>query len=196
MLSIKRNNINEIIINKSRFIACLYFINDENDISKYLDKVKKDFKDASHYCFAYIYNNHEKASDDNEPKKTAGNVILNVLKQNNLSNVLCVVVRYFGGIKLGSGGLCRAYSTATCEVLSKNEIVNFMDGYIIEITFSYNNLKKIDHLVLKYVFNRIFDDEISYLLKISLNDYLLIYDSLLKLVNNIIIKEKTSVEIN
>ena len=119
MKSIKEEVINEIIINKSKFITVLTNINDINKIKEKLEDIKKTYKDATHYCYAYIINNHEKCSDNGEPSGTAGMPILNVLKQNNLTNILCVVIRYFGGIKLGAGGLIRAYSTSASEALNK-----------------------------------------------------------------------------
>ena len=122
MKSIKEEITNEIIINKSRFITVLTNINDIDKVKEKLENIKKTYKDATHYCFAYIINNHEKCSDDGEPSGTAGMPILNVLKQNNLTNILCVVIRYFGGIKLGAGGLIRAYSTSASEALNKSSM--------------------------------------------------------------------------
>ena len=73
--------------------------------------------------------------------------ILNVLKQNNLTNILCIVIRYFGGIKLGAGGLIRAYSTSVSKALNKKAIVNLVKGYKITIEFPYKNIKQIDYLL-------------------------------------------------
>ena len=108
MKSIQKEITSEIIINKSRFITILTNINDIDKVKEKLEEIKKKYKDATHYCYAYIINNHEKCSDNGEPSGTAGMPILNVLKQNDLTNILCVVIRYFGGIKLGAGGLIRA----------------------------------------------------------------------------------------
>ena len=128
------DNINTIIINKSKFIALIYYIDNINEINNLLDKVKKEYKDATHYCYAYILDNSEKANDDGEPTGTAGLPILNVLKKENLNHVLCIVVRYFGGIKLGAGGLIRAYSNATKEVIitkKYNEAENKRNHYLL-----------------------------------------------------------------
>lgn len=147
MKSIQKEITNEIIINKSKFITILTNINDIDEVKEKLEEIKKTYKDATHYCYAYIINYHEKCSDNGEPSGTAGMPILNVLKQNNLTNILCVVIRYFGGIKLGAGGLIRAYSTSTSEALNKATIINLENGYNITIEFSYNNLKQIDYLL-------------------------------------------------
>ena len=112
------DNINEIIINKSRFICLTCNIADVNEVNKKLEEIKNKYKDATHYCYAYIIGGMEKANDDGEPSGTAGVPILNVLQKEGLKNVLCVVVRYFGGIKLGAGGLTRAYTKAASGVLN------------------------------------------------------------------------------
>ena len=128
MKSIQTEITSEIIINKSRFITILTNINDIDKVKEKLEEIKKKYKDATHYCYAYIINNHEKCSDNGEPSGTAGMPILNVLKQNDLTNILCVVIRYFGGIKLGAGGLIRAYSTSASEALNKAIITNIVNG--------------------------------------------------------------------
>ena len=110
MNTIKETIENTLIIKNSRFITIIYNINDINDIDKYLKLVKDKYKDATHYCYAYILPNNIKCSDDGEPSGTAGKPILDVLTKHNLNFVLAIVVRYFGGIKLGAGGLIRAYS--------------------------------------------------------------------------------------
>ena len=104
MKTIKNNLSNEIIIKNSRFICLLIKINNI-DISDILNNIKLSYPKATHYCYGFIYNNYKKSSDDGEPTGTAGNSILFVLEKNNLNNILCVVIRYFGGIKLGAGGL-------------------------------------------------------------------------------------------
>ena len=113
MKSIKFNIENEFIIKKSKFITKLYFVTSEIEIKNILDENKTEYKDATHICYAYILNNVERFNDDSEPSGTAGMPILNVLKNNNLNNVLCIVIRYFGGIKLGAGGLIRAYCSSS-----------------------------------------------------------------------------------
>ena len=103
----------ELEINKSRFIAYMIELSSLDEVKPFLEKLKKEHKKARHVCYAYVYSVDkvlEKCSDDGEPKGTAGAPIMNVIKKRGCKNVLIAVVRYFGGIKLGAGGLVRAYS--------------------------------------------------------------------------------------
>ena len=110
---------NEIIIKKSRFITKLYKIDNVDKVKDILEDLKKEYKKATHICFAYSINGQEKAFDDNEPSHTAGMPILNVIHLKKLNNILIVVIRYFGGIKLGAGPLTRAYSKSASEIIKK-----------------------------------------------------------------------------
>ena len=110
---------NEIIIKKSKFISKLYNINDVSEVETIINDLKKEYKKATHFCFAYSINGQEKAFDDGEPSHTAGLPILNVIHMKNLNNILIVVVRYFGGVKLGAGPLTRAYSKSASEIIKK-----------------------------------------------------------------------------
>ncbi len=181
MNTVKSEMINEIIINKSRFITVLTNINDINEVQNKISQYKKIYKNATHYCTAYIINNHEKCDDDGEPSGTAGLPMLNVLKNNNLTNVLCIVIRYFGGVKLGAGGLVRAYSKSVTEAISKAEIATLVNGYFMEIEFSYNNIKEIDYLLKNLTIAKTFQTNITYIFKIPESDYLKIESSLKKL---------------
>lgn len=181
MKSIQKEITSEIIINKSRFITIITNINDINKIKEKLEEIKKTYKDATHYCFAYIIQNHEKCSDNGEPSGTAGMPILNVLKQNNLTNILCVVIRYFGGIKLGAGGLIRAYSTSASEALKKAAITTIVDGYNLTIEFSYDNLKQIDYLLKNIDIKKDYQTNITYNFNITLEKYKQIENELIKL---------------
>lgn len=147
MKTIKKNMTNEIVVNKSRFITKLIKINNEEEVKSKITDLKDEYKDATHYCFAYITGNIKRFNDDGEPSKTAGMPILNVLESNNLTNILCVVIRYFGGIKLGAGGLVRAYTKAVTEALNKVDIVNLTNGLNFKIEFIYDNVKKIDNIL-------------------------------------------------
>ena len=122
MRTIDKIYTNEIIIKNSRFITILFPINSDN-ITELINKVKIDYPKATHYCYSYILENHQKASDDGEPGGTAGMPMLNVLKMQGLTNIIAIVTRYFGGIKLGAGGLTRAYSQSVAETLKLAEIV-------------------------------------------------------------------------
>ncbi|CCY47168.1 putative uncharacterized protein [Firmicutes bacterium CAG:822] len=181
MKSIQTEITSEIIINKSRFITILTNINDIDKVKEKLEEIKKKYKDATHYCYAYIINNHEKCSDNGEPSGTAGMPILNVLKQNDLTNILCVVIRYFGGIKLGAGGLIRAYSTSASVALNKATITNIVNGYNITIEFSYNNLKQIDYLLKNIDIKTDYQTNITYNFNITETKFNQIENELTKL---------------
>lgn len=154
MQTIKQNTHNEIIIKNSKFICYLYKIKNITEIENYLTNIKNIEKDATHYCYAYILNDLKKSSDDGEPSGTAGFPILKVLENNNLNNILAIVVRYFGGIKLGAGGLVRAYTKSTTNTISNDNIVNLIPGYNITIEFNYNQTKEIDYLLKDITINK------------------------------------------
>ncbi len=102
-------------VKKSKFISYIFNVNSVDEIKRIIEQIKVENKKATHVCYAYSISGKEfleKAFDDSEPSGTAGKPILNVIQKQNLSNILIVVVRYFGGIKLGAGGLVRAYSKA------------------------------------------------------------------------------------
>lgn len=168
MKSVLYNKI-EIIVKKSKFIAISYNINNLDDVKTKLEEIKKEYKDATHICYAYIIGNQEKANDDNEPCGTAGIPILNVLKKENLNNVLSIVIRYFGGIKLGANGLIRAYSTACKDSLN---IIELKKGIEIEITFNYIYIEKINYyLINSVIINKSFDEEIKYIINITYEEF-------------------------
>lgn len=170
MQTIKNNTHNEIIIKNSRFICYLYKIKNINDINIILNELKNEHKDATHHCYAYIIDNIKKSSDDGEPGGTAGIPILKVLENNNLNNILAVVIRYFGGIKLGAGGLVRAYTKSVTNTISNDNIVNLIKGYNIEIEFNYSQVKEIDYLLKDInINNKIFDTNIKYNIDIPTN---------------------------
>lgn len=163
MQTIKNNTSNEIIIKNSKFICFLYKIKNINDINKILNNLREEHKDATHQCYAYILDNIKKSSDDGEPGGTAGIPILKVLENNNLTNILAVVIRYFGGIKLGAGGLVRAYTKSITSTLSEDNIVTLIKGYNLDIEFNYNQIKEIDYLLKDITINKKeFNDNIKY----------------------------------
>ena len=148
MLCIKKDSVYEQIINKSRFITLLYKVDNVDEVNLYLKESKINYPGATHYTYAYIIDGVSKMSDDGEPSKTAGSPILNVLTRQKLNHVLCIVIRYFGGIKLGAGGLVRAYSSSCSDALLENEIVELQEGYRIRVTCSYEDSQKINYILL------------------------------------------------
>ena len=136
----------EIIEKKSKFIANIFPVENEEEALKYLEEVRKLHRDARHNVFVYrIANGSERASDDGEPSGTAGVPILDIIRGMKLQNILVVVTRYFGGILLGTGGLVRAYTDSTKEALKlaklKEKVLKI--EYKIEIPYSYYD--KISH---------------------------------------------------
>ena len=110
-------NSNEIIIKKSRFLGFYYEIESVDEAATILESLKKEHKKARHFPYAYKVNSTAKKSDDKEPSGTAGMPIYTVLERKKLENTLVVVIRYFGGIKLGAGGLFRAYMECASKVI-------------------------------------------------------------------------------
>lgn len=170
MKTIKNNIKEELIIKNSKFITNIFKLEKQEDINTYLQQIINKYKDATHNCYAYIYENTKKCSDDNEPSGTAGLPILQVLEKKELSNILVVVTRYFGGIKLGAPGLVRAYTNSVTNALDNTEIINLEKGKNIDIIFTYDNIKKIDYLLKdKSILSKEFNDNIKYNLNIDNN---------------------------
>ena len=189
MYSIKNNNKYEETIKYSKFISLIYKVYTKEEVKEYLNKAKESYPSATHYCYGYVIDNDIKSSDDNEPSKTAGIPILNQIINNKLNYTLIIVVRYFGGVKLGVGPLTRAYAKVAREVITPNNIITLTKGYDINITFTYNDIKNIDYLLKdSYIINKTFKDNITYNVIIS-------KDILDKLNNyNITINKETYIE--
>lgn len=177
MLSVK-NSYNEVVIKKSKFITYLFKVDTINDVNRYLDDFKIRYKDADHICYAYILDSIKRCSDDGEPSKTAGMPILGVLENNSLNHVLCLVIRYFGGIKLGANGLVRAYS-GCCREVVRNNIINIDSGVLVSICFNYDKTKIIDDILKNcFITNKNYGDNVCYEFKICNDDYNKIFDDL------------------
>lgn len=176
MLSIKENVKNELIINKSKFINYLIKIEKIDDIKFYLDKIKSNDTNATHYCYAYILGNIKHFSDDGEPGGTAGMPILNVLETNNLDYVLNIVVRYFGGIKLGAGGLVRAYTKSVTECLKKSELIEYETGYNFNVILDYSKKQLIDNISPLFIKNKVFSETITLNIECNIKDYQILKD--------------------
>lgn len=145
-ITISENVTKELIEKKSKFIANIFYIETIEEGEELIKKIQKKYFDARHNCFAYriitskgVY---EKSSDDGEPSGTAGAPMLNILQKNNISNILVIVTRYFGGILLGTGGLVRAYSDSLLLALEKAKKIQKCVGEILQIEVGYNNFEK------------------------------------------------------
>ncbi|MBT2757214.1 YigZ family protein [Mesobacillus foraminis] len=147
-LTVKGYGENEIIIQKSRFIAYIDRAETEEEAQEFIQKIKKQNWDATHNCSAYLIGEQDhiqKANDDGEPSGTAGVPILEVLKKKKLKDTVVVITRYFGGIKLGAGGLIRAYGKATSEGLAATGIVERKLMAIMHTTIDYTLLGKVEN---------------------------------------------------
>ena len=143
MKSISSKACTTIEIQKSKFICILFPLSSIEEVKVNLAEIKEEYKGATHYCYAYIYNQIKRFSDDGEPGGTAGMPILKVLENQELNHVLAIVVRYFGGIKLGAGGLVRAYTNSVVESLNQAEKINLISGKIINKTRKKDNISNI-----------------------------------------------------
>jgi len=138
----------EYEINKSKFIATVKQVETEEAAREFLLTLKKKYYDATHNCSAWIIGingDKQKSNDDGEPGGTAGNPILETIKKNELTNVIVVVTRYFGGIKLGAGGLIRAYSHTASLGLNESKIVTMTPMQRLSITINYNLLASVEN---------------------------------------------------
>ena len=163
MFSIKNNDKYELIIKNSKFISLIFRVYNKYEVNDILDSIKKEYPNATHYCYGYVIDSDIRANDDNEPSGTAGYPILNQITSNNLNYTLIVVIRYFGGIKLGAGPLTRTYAKVAREVISDNNIIELEKGYDIDIIFNYNDIKDIDYILgNSKVINKSFDENITY----------------------------------
>lgn len=133
----------------SKFIAYAYPVSNEDEIKEHIAKLKKEYYDARHHCYAYMLGADKKkfrANDDGEPSSTAGKPILGQILSNDITNVLIVVVRYFGGTKLGVSGLIHAYKTAAAIAIAESKIVDKTVNDVYNIHFDYlvmNDIMKI-----------------------------------------------------
>lgn len=140
----------ELIIQKSRFITYVNRAETEQEAQSFIDNIKNQHKSANHNCSAYMIGEHDniqKANDDGEPSGTAGFPMLEVLKKQGLKDTVVVVTRYFGGIKLGGGGLIRAYGKATTEGISEAQVVERKLHYRMKISIDYTWLGKVENEV-------------------------------------------------
>lgn len=183
----------ETTIKNSKFIGIIIPIESKDDIKNSLNKLKDEYRNATHYCYAFTLINDKGFSDDGEPNKTAGIPILNVIEGNDLVNVLIVVIRYFGGIKLGPGGLIRAYSNTCKEVINKSTLIDLIKGLEASISFTYSNEKEINYLLKNCIIkNKDYEQNCTYIIETTKE----ILDSISNLVTINYVNEKIIPKIN
>ncbi|WP_249029720.1 YigZ family protein [Tannockella kyphosi] len=184
MKSIRETTENKLIIKKSSFICTLIPCDNPNNANEIIKHHKEKYFDANHNCSAYIVNGHEKANDDGEPSKTAGMPMLNVLQKQELTNIIAIVTRYFGGIKLGAGGLTRAYTQSVAEALKVATIVEKQPINVYQLTLDYTHTRKFEHLCKM---NHIMIENIEYLDQVNYVCYIkdeTFFDLIQDLTNN------------
>ena len=148
--TVYRGGSGEIVEKKSRFIAEVFPVTSEEEAMQYLEETRKRYWDARHHCWAYVLGRNpsaERMSDDGEPAGTAGKPILEVIRGRQITDVLVIVTRYFGGTLLGTGGLVRAYTASAAEGLQHSEIITRFHGFKLRIAADYTSLGKIQYLL-------------------------------------------------
>lgn len=165
--------VDEVIINKSRFIGYGMPINSEEEALQFIDEIRLKHKDATHNVYAYVIgeeSNIQRFSDDGEPTGTAGIPALEVLKKEDLRNVVVVVTRYFGGIKLGGGGLIRAYTKGAKIAIDAGKIVEMTLHYKLRINLPYTLYGKVENLLMS---NGYTIEEVNYDVNVVIDLYVI-----------------------
>jgi uncharacterized YigZ family protein len=167
----------ELDIKRSRFITTVGRINGRVEAKPFVQQLRATHPTASHHCWAYIAGKPNDAhqydqSDDGEPKGTAGKPMLNVLTHSGLGNTIAIVTRYFGGIKLGAGGLVRAYSQSVSEALKQLQTTEQLVTLPLSIRFPYTYQGKLDHYLIRQsisITSQSFEADVSYTLAIPIS---------------------------
>lgn len=182
MRYIKEKLIHHIEIQKSVFICVCFPLDHMDDLKKHLEILKHEYPKANHYCYAAIYGEHgehQVASDDGEPQRTAGIPILEVLKHHDLTHVLAVVIRFFGGIKLGAGGLVRAYTKAIADTLKDKTFYIKQVVLTYQVVLPYTLIDRFEHHYKEKVtvLDKTYQEHVTLTLYINNND-LSIFDEM------------------
>ena len=176
-ITIKENSYDEFVEKKSTFITHLVRVTSEEEAREFIQKMKKKHYDATHVCSCYVVgDNNEitRANDDGEPSGTAGAPMLDVLVKNEIKNVCATVIRYFGGTKLGTGGLVRAYGGGVINALKNAALVERKDALEIRLELDYSLNGKIEYEIEKtnFIVNNLeYTDKIIYTIYVMEEDY-------------------------
>lgn len=176
-ITIKENSYDEFVEKKSTFITHLVRVTSEEEAREFIQKMKKKHYDATHVCSCYVVgDNNEitRANDDGEPSGTAGAPMLDVLVKNEIKNVCATVIRYFGGTKLGTGGLVRAYGGGVINALKNATLVERKDALEIRLELDYSLNGKIEYEIEKtnFIVNNLeYTDKIIYTIYVMEEDY-------------------------
>lgn len=176
-ITIKENSYDEFVEKKSTFITHLVRVTSEEEAREFIQKMKKKHYDATHVCSCYVVgDNNEitRANDDGEPSGTAGTPMLDVLVKNEIKNICVTVIRYFGGTKLGTGGLVRAYGGGVINALKNTTLVERKDALEIRLELDYSLNGKIEYEIEKtnFIVNNLeYTDKIIYTIYVMEEDY-------------------------
>jgi len=176
MPRLKEEFMNEFEIEKSRFICYLNRAFNEEEAKAYILRIKKLHPNATHHCSAFLIGEHselQRSNDDGEPSGTAGVPMLESLRMNKMNDVVAVVVRYFGGIKLGAGGLIRAYSKSVSEAIKLAPLTDKVLTYKYSLTFSYDLIGKLDYFLAHHdteILNKEYDERVTYIYRSRSDD--------------------------
>lgn len=169
MRTINKDSKVTIEITKSIFHSIMRHVDNVEDAKAFFQEIKEEYPNATHYCTSYVIGKNGEYghyNDDGEPSGTAGMPMFDVLRKNDLTNIAVVVVRYFGGIKLGAGGLVRAYSKSVSENLRVAEIIDIIEYKFIKLSFDYSLLKLVErNLEDAEIVSRHFDLDVTLFIK-------------------------------
>lgn len=174
---------------KSVFIGVGKRVFSEDEALEFIDEMKQKYKDARHHVYAYTLfedMNIQRYSDDGEPQGTGGIPVLDVIKKNNLRNVCIVVIRYFGGILLGAGGLTRAYVKGAAMAIEASGVIERVEGFECRLPLSYDHLGRVEHYLLENKIKIIeaeYTDKVSLTLYLKVEDYIKVKDEILNLTS-------------
>lgn len=168
MYRLKEDHMNELEIKKSRFLCYLHRCTSEEDAKAFLGQIKKMHPNARHHCYAFIIgeqNEIQRSNDDGEPSGTAGVPMLECLMKHQMQDIIAVTVRYFGGIKLGAGGLIRAYAKSVSNALSTACLTQKQMMLEYEVNFPYSFIGKMDYLFRSHdieILDKRYEEDVIY----------------------------------
>ena len=190
MNTIQGEIINELIINKSSFITYLKNVTTVEDAKDYIAKIKIFHPEATHHVTAYTVGKtgeYGHSSDDGEPSGTAGLPVLDVFRKNDITNFVCVVVRYFGGVKLGAGGLIRAYSKSASSALALTPIIPIVEYGSFTISFDYSLYDLLENRLKNYeIIERSFSHQVILVVNVPKDEIDSVINNLLTITNGLI----------
>ncbi len=190
MNTIKGEIVNELEINKSRFITYLKHTDNVDDAKDYVSYVKALHPSATHHVVAMTIGKtgeYGQANDDGEPSGTAGLPTLDVFRKNDITNFTCVIVRYFGGVKLGAGGLVRAYSKSASTALKMLEITPIINYLGLYLSFDYSFMNIIENRLSKYeIIKKQFSTDVTFIVRVPKDEVTGVCNQLISMTNNLI----------